>query len=403
MTLAQGRHLMTIPGPSIMPDRVLNAMHRAAPNIYEGELLETTDKITQDLKKVARTSGEVAIYIANGHGAWEAALSNILAPGDKALVLTTGRFAQGWGDMATALGIDVEFMNFGTASPADPARLEDRLRADKSHEIKAVLVVQTDTASSVRNDIKALGEAIKAANHPALFCVDCIASLACERFKMDEWSVDVMVAACQKGLMTPPGLGFNFMNDKALAVRATLTRVSPYFNWLPRINPQIFYQRFCGTAPTHHLLGLSEALNMIVDEEGLENVWDRHQIFASIIWDTCAVWQELGDLRLNITNVDHRSTAVTTIHTAPGDANRLRQWCEVEAGLTLGVGLGLGDATPTTGDSIFRIGHMGHLSPPMLLGALATIDAGLKALNIPHGGGALRVASEATAKAISTL
>lgn len=394
MTLAQGRHLMTIPGPSIVPDRVLIAMHRAAPNIYEGDLLDTTAQILRDLKTVARSTSEAVIYIANGHGAWEGALHNILAPGDFALVLASGRFAQGWRDMANALGVQTELMDFGTDASVDPNRLEKRLREDKTHKIKAILVVQTDTASSVRNDIASLRKAIDASGHPALFAVDCIASLACERFEMDAWGVDVMVAACQKGLMTPPGLSFNFMNEKALTVRRARANVSPYFDWLARINPQIFYQTFCGTPPTHHLLGLSEALDMILREEGLENVWARHRAFAGIIWRSIEVWQELGDLRFNVADASIRSNAVTTIQTGPQDALRLRNWCEKEMGLTLGIGLGLGDAAPVTGDSIFRIGHMGHLSPPMLLGALSCIDAGLKALKIEHGGGALRVASE---------
>lgn len=393
MTLARGRHLMSIPGPTVMPDAVLNAMHTAAPNIYEGPLLQIAEEITVGLQNVARTTAIPAIYISNGHGVWETALANMVAPGDKVLALVTGRFGQGWAEIAEGLGVEVEVLGFGTAAPVDPQQVEDRLRKDTVGQIKAVITVHTDTSTSIRNDIAAVRQAMDAAGHDALLAVDCIASLACEPFEMDGWGVDVLVAACQKGLMTPPGLGFNFVNEKALAVRKTQPRVSRYNDWLPRVYPQAFYQRFCGTAPTHHLLGLHKALEML-QEEGIEAVWARHQALAEIVWSAIDVWSELGDIRFNVADPAHRSTSVTTLHTAPGDAVRLRQWCETQAGLTLGIGLTLGDAGPNAGDDLFRIGHMGHLSPPMVMGTLGCIDAGLKALGIEHGGGALRVASE---------
>ncbi|NNU81349.1 alanine--glyoxylate aminotransferase family protein [Halovulum dunhuangense] len=401
MTLAHGRPLRAIPGPSILPDRVLRAMHRAAPNIYEGPLIEMTAEVSRNLRRVARTDGHVAMYIGNGHAAWEGALVNVLEPGDLALVLVNGRFALGWSEMARALGIEVELLDCGTEAAADPARLEARLRADTDGRIRAVLTTQTDTSTSVNNDIAALGAAIRAAGHDALFMVDCIASLACARFEMDAWGVDVMVAGCQKGLMTPPGMSFAFANDRALARRQTMTRVSPYFDWLPRFHPAMYYQNFCGTAPTHHVYGLHEALTMILEEEGLENVWSRHEAMAQTVWSAVDVWGETGSIRLNVPDPAHRSVAVTTIQTGPGEAERLRRWCEDRAGVTLGLGLGMGGAKSPPGDSIFRIGHMGHLNPPMLLGTLATIDAGLKALGIPHGGGALRVASETMARVAS--
>lgn len=402
MSLAHGRPTRAIPGPSIIPDRVLNAMHRAAPNIYEGALIEVTDHVRAGLKRVARTQHDVAMYIGNGHAAWEAALANTVAPGDKILVLVTGRFGRGWAEMARALGADVELMDFGTDRAADPTRLEARLRADTAHEIASVLTVQTDTASSANNDIAALGQAIRAANHPALYQVDCIASLACERFEMDAWGVDVTVAACQKGLMTPPGMGFTFAGPRALEKRKTLTRISPYFDWMPRLSPEFYYQNFCGTAPTHHLYGLHTALQMLLKEEGLQAVWARHQILARTVWAAAQVWSETGQLRLNVTDPTHRSVAVTTLRTGPDDGGRLRRWAEDQAGLTLGVGLGLDGATTPPGDSLFRIGHMGHLNPPMLMGTLGTIDAGLKALGIAHGGGALRAAADVIGKALET-
>ncbi len=393
MSLSFGRDLLAIPGPSVVPDRVLRAMHRAAPNIYEGELIELTQSLRADLCRVARTQGRVAIYIGNGHAGWEAAVSNLLAPGMRALGIATGRFGLGWAETARRMGVDVEVMDFGFRAPLDADRVAERLRADAGHAIRAVLTVQTDTASSVRNDLQALRAALDDAGHPALLMVDSIACLACDPFEMDALGVDVMVTACQKGLMTPPGLAFTFHGPRAEAARVPCP--SPYWDWGPRTAPDAFYNLFCGTAPTHHLYGLREALDMILGE-GLEAVWARHAVFARAIWAAVGVWGAAGALALNIADEGARSHAVTTIRTAPGDGLRLQTWCRDTAGLTLGVGLpGAGeDAT-----GLFRIGHMGHLNPPMLLGALATIEAGLTALGIAHGTGALEAAAREIAAA----
>jgi alanine-glyoxylate transaminase/serine-glyoxylate transaminase/serine-pyruvate transaminase len=394
MTLSRGRDLLAIPGPSIIPDRVLNAMHRPAPNIYEGELIELTETVIADLKRVAGTSGQVAIYIGNGHAGWEAAIANILAPGHRALVIATGRFGLGWAETARRLGVEVELMDFGFRAGIDADRVADRLRADRAHAIRAVLVVQTDTASSVTNDLAAVRGALDAAGHPALLAADCIAGLACDRFEMDALGVDVTVAACQKGLMTPPGVAFTFHGPRAEAARVPCP--SPYWDWGPRVQPEVYYELFCGTAPTHHLYGLRTALDMIL-EEGLERVWARHAAFARAIWAAVEAWGAHGDFELNIADPALRSHAVTTIRTAPGHGPRLRRWC-ADVGLTLGIPL------TTAGedeDRLFRIGHMGHLNPPMLLGTLATIEAGLTALGIPHGPGAPEAAAAIAAAGVS--
>ncbi|MSU88635.1 aminotransferase class V-fold PLP-dependent enzyme [Rhodobacteraceae bacterium 2CG4] len=401
MSLAFGRPIRVMPGPSHLPDRVLNAMHREAPNIYEGELVGITDTIRRDLCALAGTDGALAMYIANGHAAWEAALVNTLAPGDRVLALVTGRFGHGWAQTARDLGLDVATMDFGTDRAADPARLEARLRADRGHALRAVLTVQTDTATSVNNDVEALGAALRAAGHPALYMVDSIASFCCAPMRMDAWGIDVLLTACQKGLMTPPGISFTFAGPRARQARRRLQRVSPYFDWLPRFDPQLYYQNFHGTAPTHHLFGLRAALDMIL-EEGIDNVLARHAVLARCVWAAAEAWAGgagAGGLRLNVAARAQRSVAVTTLLTGPGDGARLRRWCEDEAGLTLGAGLPLG-AGMAHGDGVFRIGHMGHLNPPMLLGALATVDAGLKALGIAHGDGALRLAAETLADAL---
>ena len=220
MSLANGRAYLAIPGPSVIPDAVLREMHRASPNIYEGELHDLTCSLIPDLKAVAMTDQSVAIYIGNGHAAWEAALNNVVAAGDTVLVLATGRFCIGWGEVAEGLGVTVQTLDYGNQACVDLAQFEDALRADKTGRIKAILAVHVDTSTSVKNDIAGLRNVLDAAGHDALLMVDCIASLGCDRFEMDAWGVDVMVSACQKGLMTPAGISFVWYNSKADAARA---------------------------------------------------------------------------------------------------------------------------------------------------------------------------------------
>lgn len=393
---AAGRGYLAIPGPSIVPDAVLNAMHRPAPNIYEGDLPGLMPDLVADLRKVARTAGHVAIYIANGHGVWEAALSNVIAPGEKVLVLATGFFGHGWAGMATSLGAEVEILEFGKSDTIDPARVSETLAADKSHQIKAVMVVHVDTSSSVRNDVSAVRAVLDAAEHPALLMVDCIASLGCEAFEMDAWGVDVMVAGCQKGLMVPPGIGFVFFNDKAATAREAMPRVSRYWDWTPRAHPQQFYEYWNGTAPTHHIYGLRAALDMI-HAEGIEAVWARHDLLARAIWAACEAWGQSGAIQLNIQDRALRSRAVTALHFSAPQATELREWTARELGLTLGIGLGMVDAKDPAWHRFFRLGHMGHVNGHMIMGLLGGIEAGMKGLNIPHGPGGLSAAAEVIA------
>lgn len=391
MSLSHGRAYLAIPGPSVIPDQVLQAMHRASPNIYEGELHDLTHSLIPDLKAVAMTDHNVAIYIGNGHAAWEAALANVIAPGDTVLVLATGRFCIGWGEMAEGLGAKIETIDHGAQSPIDLGRVEQALAADTTGRIKAILAVHVDTSTSVKNDIAGLRDVLNQTGHPALLMADCIASLGCDRFEMDAWGVDVMVAACQKGLMTPAGISFVYFNDKANAARPD--RVSRYWDWRMRAKPEQYYQYFAGTAPTHHLYGLRTALDMIKDE-GLDNVFARHSTLAQAVWAAIDVWGSEGPMTLNIADAAHRSHAVTSVAMGSPIAQDLRHWTEQKCGLTLGIGLGRDPES-----AYFRIGHMGHVSGQMIMGALGTIDAGLKALNIPHGRGALDAASTVIATA----
>jgi len=400
MTLSNGRHYLAIPGPSVMPDRVLNAMHRAAPNIYAGEIVDMMPGIVTDLKAIARTKAHCAIYIANGHGAWEAALANVFSRGDHALVLATGRFAHGWADVAHKMGIDCQIIDYGKRAPIDMAVFAQALAEDKDHRIKAVMAVQVDTSTSVRNDVAALRATLDAAGHPALLMIDCIAGLACDDFRMDEWGVDVMVGACQKGLMVPPGLGFVFFNDKADRVRDTADLASHYWDWRPRSQAKELWQYFDGTAPTHHLFGLRASLDMIA-EEGLENVLARHATLARAIWAAFEVWGGDGPLELNITDPALRSHAVTALRIGAPHGDRLREWTIANAGVTLGIGLGMVDGNDRGAAGFFRVGHMGHVNAHMVMGVLGSIDAGLKSLGIPHGKGALEAASVVCAAGVA--
>jgi alanine-glyoxylate transaminase/serine-glyoxylate transaminase/serine-pyruvate transaminase len=387
ISLARGREYLAIPGPSVMPDAVLQAMHRPSPNIYDGELIEMMPALTRDLKRVARTEHHVAIYIANGHGTWEAALSNVIAPGETVLAPASGRFTHGWAEMAEAIGAKVELIDFGTASPWDLERIADALRADTGHRIKAVLAVHVDTSSSIRNDVSSLRALLDDLNHPALLLADCIASLGCDRFEMDAWGVDVMVTACQKGLMTPAGVGFVFFNEKAQAKRAEMPRVSQYWDWQPRAKPELFYQYFNGTAPTHHLYGLRAALDLI-HAEGIETVWARHERLATAIWTACEIWADDGALHLNVADRAYRSHAVTTLRLTDERGTPLRQFTETQMGLTLGIGLGMEDW-----NGFFRLGHMGHVNGQMVMAMLGGMETAMTAQNIPRGKGALEAAA----------
>ena len=398
MAYVSGRTYLAIPGPSVAPDRVLSAMHRAAPNIYEGEIVEMTHGIIADLKRVALTNRHVAIYIANGHGAWEAANANMFSRGDRALVAATGRFGHGWAEHARRMGIDVQMIDFGKNASADPARIAETLAADKDHTIRAVLVTHVDTASTARNDLPAIRAAIDATGHPALIAVDAVASLACDELRMDEWGIDVVVGASQKGLMLPPGLGFLWFSDKALEVSRTADLVTPYWDWKPRGTGTEFWQFFGGTAPTHHLYGLRESLTMLLDEEGLSNVWYRHETLASAVWAAFDAWGTTDGISLNMTDPKARGRSVTAARIANGGAGALRKWLEAEAGVTLGIGLGMALSTDPAYADFLRVAHMGHVNAHMTLGVLATMEAGMQALGIPHGPGALEAAAAAIAR-----
>jgi alanine-glyoxylate transaminase / serine-glyoxylate transaminase / serine-pyruvate transaminase len=394
MVVRAGREFLAIPGPTNMPDEVLRAMHRPALDIYSDQMVELTDSLLRDLSNLFATKGRSYIYIANGHGAWEATLSNVLSRGDKILVLESGRFAIGWGNAAAGMGVEVEVLKGDWRRAVRPAEVEARLRQDEDHTIRAVLVVQVDTASGATNDIEAIGKAIKAAGHPALFMVDAVASLGCMPFEMDAWGIDVAMSGSQKGLMAPPGLGFVVANDRAREVHKTANLRTPYWDWTEREGPE-HYRKYAGTAPVHLLFALRQAIDMLFDEQ-LENVFLRHRLLGEAVRRAVDVWSEGQALGFNVTEASERSNTVTTVVMSNGyDPVALHNYCKEKCGVVLGVGIG------ELAGQAFRIAHMGHVNAPMILGTLGVIEVGLNALDIPHGKGGTEAAIEWLGESVS--
>jgi alanine-glyoxylate transaminase/serine-glyoxylate transaminase/serine-pyruvate transaminase len=394
MVVRAGREFLAIPGPTNMPDEVLRAMHRPALDIYSDQMVELTDGLLRDLSKLFATKGRSYIHIANGHGAWESALSNVLSRDDKVLVLESGRFAIGWGNAAAAMGAEVEVLKGDWRRSIRPAEVEARLRLDADHQIKAILAVQVDTASGAFNDIEAIGKAIKATGHPALFMVDAVASLGCMPFEMDEWGIDVAMSGSQKGLMTPPGLGFVAANDRAREVHKTANLRTPYWDWSERDGPE-HYRKYAGTAPVHLLFALRQAIDMLFDEQ-LENVFLRHRLLGEAVRRAVGVWSEGQVLGFNIAEASERSNTVTTVMMSNGyDPTALHDYCKQKCGVVLGVGIG------ELAGQAFRIAHMGHINAPMILGTLGVVEVGLNALQIPHGKGGTEAAIQYLSESVS--
>lgn len=383
MSLASGRSILSIPGPSPLPDRVLRAAHRASPDIYGDELAELNLSVMAQLKRLAGTCAHLAPYIGNGHVGWEASAANLFQPGEQVLALTSGHFGGSWAAQLAEMGIAVELLDFGLAPP-DPARLAERLAADKAQDIRAVLVCQIDTASSASADIAAIRAAM--GDHPALLVVDAIASLGSAPMKMDEWGVDVLISASQKGLMCLPGTCFLWFSDRA-AARGRTSLTTPVWDWHLRANAEALWRFWGGTPPVQQIHALDEALRMILDEEGLEAVWARHRALAETVWAAVEAWGRGNPaIRLAVADPARRAASVTAIH-LPG-AEALRAWTAAKAGVTLGIGLGAEDPP-----NALRVAHMGHCNAAMVMGVLGAMEAGMCALKVPHGTGGLEAAA----------
>ncbi len=392
MSVRHGREVLSIPGPTTVPDEVLQAMQRPAIDIYSGSLVKLTESLMADMSKIFSTRGQTYIYAANGHGGWEAAFTNVLSRGDKILVLESGRFAIGWGEMAKMMGVEIEVLAQDQRKAVEPAAVEERLKADKAHAIKAIMVVQIDTASSVVNDIAAVRKAMDRAKHPALLMVDTVASLGTMPFDMDGWGVDVAMCGSQKGLMTPPGLAFVAANDRAHAVHKTANLRTMYWDWTFRQGDQ-HYMKYCGTPPEHLLFGLRKALDLLLDE-GLENAFKRHALLAEAVRRAVERWTEGQVLSFNIIDPAKRANSVTNVLVLDRDPQPILDYAREKCGVVLGVGIG-----DLTGKA-FRIAHMGHVNAPMVIGTLGAVEMALKALKIPHGSGGVQAAIDYLAEKV---
>jgi alanine-glyoxylate transaminase/serine-glyoxylate transaminase/serine-pyruvate transaminase len=385
MTRRAGRHFLQIPGPTNVPDRVLRAIDFPTMDHRGPEFAELGKGVLAGMKRVFKsTQGEVVIYPASGTGAWEAALVNSLSQGDKVLMAETGHFATLWQKLATRLGLEVEFLPGDWRHGADPEAIEKRLRADKEKRLKAVCVVHNETSTGVVSRVAEVRKAIDAAGHPALFMVDTISSLASLDYRHDEWGVDVTVAGSQKGLMLPPGLSFNCISPKALAAAKGARLPRSYWAWDEMLaNGKSGY--FPYTPATNLLYGLREALQMLLDEEGLDAVFARHQRHGEATRRAVRAWG-LEVLALDPREYSGSLTAV--LMPAGQDADRVRKTILEAFDMSLGTGLG------KLAGKVFRIGHLGDFNDLTLMGTLAGVEMGLALAGIPVRKEGVRAAAE---------
>ncbi|MGZ5125568.1 MAG: pyridoxal-phosphate-dependent aminotransferase family protein [Burkholderiales bacterium] len=389
MTHASGRHFLQIPGPTNVPDRVLRAIDRATIDHRGPEFQRLGHDVLSGLKTVFRTKGPVIIFPASGTGAWEAALVNTLSAGDRVLMYETGHFATLWHGMAKRLGLRPEFLSSDWRHGADPAAIEARLAEDRGHEIKAVCVVHNETSTGVTSRIGEIRKAIDRANHPALFMVDTISSLASIDYRHDEWGVDVTVAGSQKGLMLPPGLSFNAVSSKALSASESANLPRSYWSWEEMLGPNKS-GFFPYTPATNLLYGLREALKMLVDEEGLDNVFKRHDRHAEATRRAVRAW----GLEVLCLNPAEYSSALTAV-LMPGGYSEVDFRKVVLERFNMSLGSGLGKLA----QKVFRIGHLGDFNDLTLLGTLAGVEMGLTLSAVPHKAGGVAAAMDYLTKA----
>src|ERR1044071_44455 len=373
-TRRAGRHFLQIPGPTNVPDRVLRAIDFPTMDHRGPEFADLGKGVIAGMKRVFKsTRGEVVIYPASGTGAWEAALVTPLSPGDRVLMAETGHFATLWQKLAGRLGLNVEFLPGDWRHGADPEAIEKKLRADAGKAIKAVCVVHNETSTGVVSRIAEVRKAIEASGHPALFMVDTISSLASLDYRHDEWGVDVTVAGSQKGLMLPPGLSFNCISAKALHASKAAKLPRSYWAWDEMLsNGKGGY--FPYTPATNLLYGLREALSMLLDEEGLEAVFARHQRHGEATRRAVRAWG-LGVRAL--APRDYPGPLPAGVTPAGQDADRVRQVILQAFDMSLGTGLG------KLAGKVFRIGHLGDFNDLTLMGTLAGVEMGLELAGVP--------------------
>lgn len=364
-----GSNFLHTPGPTYLPEQVMNAMNRQPLDFGDERIAELVQSIEPDLKTLFQTTAPVFIYISNGHGGWEAVLSNICDVGDKVLVPTTGFFSSRWVEVATALGIEVVEVPSAPGSDADFAAIRNILSNDDGHQIKAVLATQTDTGAGVEHDIASFRQCLDEAGHPALLVADCIASLGASEFSMDALGVDVTLSASQKALMMPPGLALVAANDKARSVAAQARRPKLYWDWGVR-SGEIIYHKFCGTLPIHLLFGLRAALDLIL-EEGLERRAQRHKLISKAVQAAVTEWVKGGDLEFFVEDPARRSVSVTSIQVTSTThlAEMIRKTARNKFNVSIAGGLA------SLENKIIRIGHLGDINTPMILGCLGGLEA----------------------------
>jgi alanine-glyoxylate transaminase/serine-glyoxylate transaminase/serine-pyruvate transaminase len=378
-----GRHFLQIPGPSNVPDRILRAMDHPTMDHRGPDFGKFGAQVLEKVRTVFKTTSHVVIFPASGTGAWEAALVNTLSPGDRVVMCETGWFAHLWNEMAERLGIVPDFVRTDWRRGADVAAIEQKLRDDKAHAIKAVCVVHNETSTGATSRIAEVRRAMDAAGHPALLLVDTISGLASMDYRHDEWGVDVTVSGSQKGLMLPPGLSFNAISAKAIKAseQARLTR--SFWDWKPMLAANATGY-FPYTPATNMLYALDTAVDMLL-EEGLDNVFARHDRMAEATRRAVRHW----GLEVQCQDPRHYSSVLTAVRLPEGhSANALRATILEKFNMSLGNGLG------QLNDRVFRIGHLGDISPLQLVAALGGVEMGLRAAGIPHQAGGVQVAMD---------
>lgn len=382
-TRLPGHRFLHSPGPTRVPDEVLHAMSRQPMDLGDPRLDRCIASCETGLKRLLGTEqSEVYLYAANGHGAWEAVIANLIAPGQAVLVAGTGHFSESWALQTEGMGGRVIRTPWVEGLPIDPADVEAALRNDAEHEIAAVFVVHTDTASGITSDLAALRAAIDRSGHPALLVVDVVASLAAAPFAMDALRINVALGASQKGLMVPPGLAFVAVDAQAMEVSHRNPAPRFYWDWRRRQSPQS-YRKFCGTPPQSLLAGLEASLELIF-REGLDEVIARHRRIADAVHAAVDCWSEAGALRYFARTPASRSVSVTTIAVEPGiDPEAMRGVARERFQVAIAGGLG-----PLSGRA-FRIGHLGDMNPAMILGCLAGVEAAMTVQGIPFGRGGM--------------
>ena len=392
-TRIPGSRLLHSPGPTPLPEAVQDALRRQPMDLGDPRVDANIAACEQGIRQLLQVDdAEVFFYAANGHGAWEAVVENVLPPGGAVLIPGTGHFSESWAVQTEALGRRVVRTPWVEGLPIDPQAVTDALRADPLHDIVAVFVVHTDTSSGVTSDLPALRAAIDAADHPALFVVDMVASLAVIPVAMPELRANVVMGASQKGLMVPPGLGIVVADEAALAVAGRNPGPRFYWDWRLR-KSDLSYRKFCGTAPQNLMFGLEAALGLIF-QEGLDQVYARHRLLAGAVRAAVSGWASAGALGFFAKLPQCRSDSVTTITVPPGtDVDALRQVARERFQVSMAGALG-----PLTGRG-FRIGHMGDQNPALILGALAGVQGALQVQGIAHGAHGVQRAIEFLATA----